>query len=159
MSLFKGMKDAKLTERGNYLDDGSYDLEIEFVQLKNTRKAGDAFIVDCTVLASSNPKHPVGSKRNWYQSLKDKDIAFAAILEFAIAVFGFSQKKIEDEPKIKELQAGIEEIMDQACDKAKQVLKGQKLHVEVETIKTKEKGLPFARHKFTPYEAPKTAAA
>lgn len=144
-SAFSGLSSAKTFERGQYLDPGDYTLEIEKCFVKSTRSKGDAFIVEFKVLASTNEKHPVGASRNWYQGMRDKDIAFGAIKEFLAAVF---KVDLKNEAQRKQLEAEIEKTAQAAV--TENALKGVKVAVSCFVKKTKEKGEDFTVHSWKP---------
>jgi len=84
---FAGLTLANVSGSGNYLDSdgGEYVLKIDNVIYRdNLQNGGQALIVDFEVIESTNPKDPVGAKRNWFQS---KNTSFGgAVLEFLYAI-------------------------------------------------------------------------
>ena len=150
MGLFKGsgLKDAKMFERGAYLGVGKFQLEITKVLTKDTRKSGNGFIVEFTVVQTSDEKnHPVGSKATWFQSLLDKDVAWGAIKEWAYAVMGFKNTKEDTDRAKKELDPVIEDLCDEAIDKG--ALNGKRVNVETHMKKT-GKDKDFTVHTWSP---------
>lgn len=153
---FAGLRNANIFETGQYLAaDGRYLLQIEKIILKETRKSGKGFIVECTVVETSNEeKDPVGAKRSWFQSMKDLDVAFPAIKAFLYAALGYDYSKKEDKEYLK---AKVEPIIDtvtfQACDETRNPFKGRKVGVETTAKVTKEKKQNFTRHDFFPADS------
>jgi len=145
-----GLKNAKTFERGAYLGVGAYQLQIgKFVLRageKATRKSGDALIVEFEVKRTSNPAHPVGSKATWYQSLKDKDVAYGAIKEFLYAVL-----KAETKEQQALVDETIEKVLDDAIDNGK--LNGFVVDVQTSMKKTAGRGLDFTVHAWSPAKA------
>lgn len=147
MGVFAGLKDAKISETGSYLTDGTYKLRVERIVYKQTRSKGYAYIAEFNVLESSNPEHPVGSKRTWFQSMNDKEIAFPAIQKFAAAALGvnpFRDKELFE----KEILPNIEELVENSISDAGDIFKGKDVNCEVEQVKTK-KGGDFSRYDFS----------
>lgn len=142
VSPFAGLKDAKSFESGNFYPPGVYKVQIENIFLKETRKSGTCLIVELKTLESSNPLAPIGGKGTWLQKMLDKDIAFGAIKDFAIAVLGFDAKT-DKEAIEKEVIPQIEQFMTEAV--SKQTLKGQTVALEV-TLKDTQKGGKFSKH-------------
>lgn len=110
---WKKLKDAKVFGKGNYLEPGNYKLRVLKMFTKETRSNGDALIVDLEVLESDNDKIPVGQKRNWYQGLRDQDIAFPAIKEFLIALFDVDES---DEKELGEFEESLGDLMEECSD-------------------------------------------
>lgn len=153
---FAGLRDKNIHENGQYLEAGGrYKLEVQKIILKETRKSGKGFIVECTVLESSNlDKDPVGAKRSWFQSMKDLDVAFPAIKAFLYAVLGYDY----GDPKQKEyLKAKVDPVIEtitfEACDETKNPFKGRTVGVETTAKITKEKKQNFTRHDFFPTDS------
>lgn len=148
-AVLSGLKDAKVFDRGAFLDEGVYDVEICRCLVKDTRKSGSAFIVEMKILKSSNPKHPVGSSASWFQKLTDKDIALGALMEFAAPLMGVDSK---DRQRLdSEVRPMIEPFIAEALDNGGKGAAGEKVHVEVVKKKT-QKGFDFSAHNWSPYQ-------
>ena len=52
-SLFAGLKDAKVTERGVFMNPGKYKVRVKKALMKATRSSGDAFILEFTIEESN----------------------------------------------------------------------------------------------------------
>ena len=160
-SAFQGLQEAKIFEKGTPLTpnmgpggyiDATYDLRVSKCILKKTRKSGDAFICEFEVLASDNSAHPVGSKRSWYQSMKDLDVAFPSIKTFVLAVSGIS---LDDKSAVAAANATIVADMDEACSE-RNALAGAVVRCVVHNKITKsvdgKPGHDFSHYTFTPLE-------
>lgn len=146
MSRFKGLAAAKTFESGTYLTEGDYRVEVQKVFVKATRKDGDAFIVEYKVTETSNPeKHPIGATRSWYQSMKDKDIAFSAMKGFFAAMLKLDT---HNEKEMAQLDAQIEDVAEKAV--SENALKDQSVNVKCWNKVTKEKKKDFTVHQFSP---------
>lgn len=86
-SMFAGMQKAEVFTQGSYFEPGEYRAVIKEVLYKDTRKSGPAVIVEFELTESSNPTAPVGAKRSWVQTLKNKDVAFPNLLGFLAVLF------------------------------------------------------------------------
>lgn len=146
-AVFSGLSSAKVFERGVYLNPGNYTLQIENCLVKETRKSGNGFIVEMTVLsADGEGANPVGSKATWFQSLKDKDVAFGAIKEALYAFLGYDYSTQKEEIA-KDIDPNIESLIEEAI--TKNALKGSKVGCTVKMKKT-QKGLDFSQHHWSP---------
>lgn len=96
-SLFDGIDKIKVgNQSGTPLTEGEYLLKITDVQHLRTLKKGDAFIAEFEVVETSDPqKHPVGTKRSWYQSMQNQPVAIDKIKKFMLAVLGYEPKRDE----------------------------------------------------------------
>lgn len=96
-NIWDGSEEAEVFEKGQYMP-GGFDglVEIEKTILKETRASGMAFIVEMRVIESNLDDCAPGQKRTWFQSLKDKDIAFPAIKEWAAAVAGIDPRNKDE---------------------------------------------------------------
>jgi len=118
-----------------------------------TRKSGHALVSEFSVEESSTDEIPEGSKRNWYQSLSDKDIAFPAVKEFMLSLLNVNQ---EDEDEMEEfdskLDSRLEKYSDskwQNLDAKKHPLYGRLINCECYVKETK-KGGEFTVHDWSP---------
>lgn len=151
MGLFDGLKDAPIFEQGNYFGVGIYDVRVVRCLVKQTYRSGLGFIAELEVLSSNNPAHAVGSKGSWFQGIsKNQATAFGAIKEFVAALYGFDAKA--DAQRIKtELEPHIEALMNEAVG-PNNTFAGRPVHLETFMKKTREKGLDFTVHRWTPYK-------
>lgn len=151
--LFKGLKNASIFERGVFLQPGVYDLEIDKVITKRTRKSGDGLIVEFKVLTTTDEKnHPAKSKATWFQKMTDVDVAFGAIKLFLYAVLGYNYSDPEDKAKIAaEVDPVIEGLMGEAVGDD-QPLRGRRVRVRTYMKKTALKQADFTVHDWQPYE-------
>ena len=100
---------AKIFDKGSYLEPGRYTLKVLKAFTVETRDKGPALIVDFEVLESSNEDIQVGSVKNWYQSLSDKDIAFSEIKKFMKHLMHVSEA---DEDRWAEFEEQLPAIME-----------------------------------------------
>lgn len=143
-TMFEGLEKAELHVRGSYFLEGNYVVEIENTIAKKTRKSGEALIVECRVLKSDNGAIPVGVKKSWVQPTRNVDTALPNILNFLLAALGLDHTV--DAEKIKtEIMPNASAIMKEAV--TKNSFKGERVLLEVKTVKTKE-GRDFSRHSF-----------
>jgi hypothetical protein len=144
-----GLRNAQVSERGNYFSPGGlFDLEITRVHVMQTQKSGIAFIVETEVLTSSMAAHPVGSSGTWFQKMASPAIAFSAIKGFYYAALGLDLR--QDALAIaQEVDPVIEAFSDYAVSEANP-LRGHYIHLETQATKTREKGMDFTVHKWSP---------
>lgn len=146
-ALFKGMKDAQVFERGNWMQpDCLYDLEIKRTFIKDTLKIGPCFIVEFLVLKSTCDKHPPGSKVTWLQKLTNKNVAFGALKLFTYPVLDAEYPK--DKKFItEEIDPQLEEFLTEACETNNWA--GRKVRCQTVGTKTKEKNEDFTQHNWS----------
>lgn len=109
---WKRIKDAQVYGRGNYLKPGNYKLRLLKMFTITTRKKKDALIVDFEVLESDNPDIKEGGTRNWFQDLSDEDIAFPAIKDMMLRLFGFE----DGDDGIEEFEDQLDDLMEVCAD-------------------------------------------
>ena len=147
MGMFKGVNEAKVYDKGVYMEPGhNWVLKFEKAIAKETRASGNAFIVEFSVIESTCSAAPPGAKRTWFQSMKDKDVAFGAIKEFMRALCNVNP---DSKHEVEEFDNGLEEILELATefegDADQHPLVGCKIRCETRTVKTK-KGEDFTLH-------------
>ncbi len=147
MSIWEKIEKAEIFEKGQYFPaGGKYRVRVCKVLEKDTRKSGKAFIAECEVLESNHPDAPVGTKRSWFQSMKDIDVALPAIKEMIAAVSGIDPR---DKQRVKnELDPKIVGIVEAAVSDDN-ILEGSTVWVETFSKKT-GKGLDFTVHIWSP---------
>lgn len=116
--LFDGIDTIVPGNQGNgKLTEGEYLVRVEDVIHTTTENKGDAFIVEYTVLETSDPaKHPIGVKRSWYQPMLHKKIAMEEIVKFMYAALGYDAKR-DAERIAKEVTPNIKAWTNAACRK------------------------------------------
>ncbi len=98
-----------------HLTTGEYALRIEDVSYLKTKRAGEAFIVEYTVLETSNPEaHPVGCRRSWYQPMQDEVVANGQVAKFVWAIYGYDPKRDKARAEA-ELTPVIRKRSNEAC--------------------------------------------
>ncbi len=147
---------------GTPLSEGTYLVKIEDVIYLQTQLKGDAFIVEYSVLESSDTaKHPLGCKRSWYQSMQNKPVAMGEIVKFMYAALGYDQKR--DEARIAtEVTPNIKQWTQAAC---KQKVMNGKVNVRVDvrkkppTAKAKLAAAAAGKAEPTGYDNPRFSSA
>lgn len=156
MGSFKGLANAAVFDRGMYIQPGfSGQLRIEKCLVKKSRKSGDLFTVEFTVVKGNDLRdaqgreiHPNGTKVTWQQSLRDPDVAFGSLKLFTYAVLGLVWNK--DKAKIvKEVDPKLEKILDDASGDDN-TLAGEEVCVHTYSKLTKEKQQAFTCHEWSP---------
>ncbi len=147
---------------GTPLSEGTYLVKIEDVIYLQTQLRGDAFIVEYSVIESSNAKdHPIGCKRSWYQSMQNKPVAMGEIVKFMYAALGYDQKRDEDRIKT-EVTPNIKQWTQAACKN--KVMNG-KVNVRVDVRrkapneKAKAKAAAAGKGEPTGYDNPRFSSA
>lgn len=152
MSLFSGIKDAKMSEGGTYLKPGAYP-EIEVLGFKAGRsRKGEDFVVASLKIGpgATGPEcNPPGSVADWMVMMKH-DSALGNVKAFLAAVAGCSPGEIDEE--VAEASLGEE-----------QPLAGLKVSADASEITTRSGGKFtkvrwYAHQPEKPAETPKPAA-
>jgi hypothetical protein len=153
---WKKLKNAEVFGRGIYLLPGNYKLRLLKMFTIETRDKGAALIVDFEVVESDNDRIPVGATKNWYQGLQDKDIAFPAVKDFLLALFGID---MSDDEAVEEFEEGLEDLMEESSDDAwknkeaeDHPLHGKTIAVECFNKKTKKSGADFTVHNWQAWD-------
>lgn len=153
---FGGVGNAKLNERGEFLEEGEYELEIKRCSWFESRKKEEFYVVEFKVLESTNARHAAGLDRNWMPKM-NQDTSDANLKGFIIACLGIDRtdktaiEKVEDS-----LQDALAESLDDPTDPdCKNALKGIRVHASVKKTMTKPdaanpNGRPFNVHTFSP---------
>lgn len=145
---------------GSYFPpDGEFKLKVLKTFGLETRKSGDAFIVDFEVLESDVESVKVGSKKNWYQGLSNQDVAFPSIKKFMLELL---QIDVEDEEQMEEFEENLPDLMEQVGDEAwnkdnvdvtDHLLHGKTIALQTVGIITKEKKTEFTVHNWSAWDA------
>lgn len=148
---FAGVNSAPTTTQGSYLEPGRYKLKIGKCIYKKLFKGGDAFIVETTVVESSNPAIPVGGARTWLQ--KNNESFKASVKLFCYAACGFDVRDEKQEKAIKDLEQHTETILMKAI--TDNALAGREVYVDVTAKDKKQSEGTFNLHTFSPAQPPK----
>jgi hypothetical protein len=149
MGLFSGIKEAKPSQGGTYLEAGIYQSRIDACKSGKARDGIGFFVVELEHLQSNNPHHPAGSRVSWMVKLDPSylETALGNIKTF-LAVAGDCDESEVDE-------AGTELAVSAANP-----LKGVVLNISATNIKTKAgKDFTKAMFKLVKEVAAATAAA
>lgn len=127
-----GVKDAKGSDRGEYLPEGTYDAEVVFNDSFEKRNGGGVLCkVRLSILASNNPSVKIGDEQdmcfNVDQSRKDViGLQLADVRGYVMAVEKCPQEDI------------TEEAMYYIFDRKNDAHVGKKLRISASTITTKK---------------------
>lgn len=151
---FAGMRGAATSQQGSFLSPGRYKLKINKYVYRPTQNSGDVFLIECTVLESTNPATPVGAERTWMQGTKNKQVYLSAVKSFAAAMVGLDLKnEIHARAFAEKVEPTIEETMLTAITTA--TFNGREVIVDVTNKEKKTKpGEFFDLHVFSPGQAP-----
>lgn len=152
MGVFGGIESARISEGGNYLKPGDYDLEIVKVTVGHTRKGVDFFSCQFKVVGAPEGTHQIGEFVDWYNG-KDKDGFLPNIKEWARAVLQNTSEVVVQEADI------TEPVMEALTADSGSAVQGMKLRCKVvlKPIKSKP-GSFFSRHYWYPGESPTAEA-
>ena len=148
MGVFDGIEQAKISEGGNYLKPGDYDLEIVKTTTGRTRKGVEFFSVQLKVVGAPEDTHQIGEFVDWYNG-KDKDGFLPNIKEWARAVLQNTSETIVRESDI------TEEVMEALTADNGDAVAGMRLRCRVvlKPIRSKP-GSFFSRHYWYPGQSP-----
>jgi hypothetical protein len=138
-NLFAWLRDAKVTERGTFLQPGRYTVKVKRALWKRTRKNYDAFILEFGIITSEVVgTNAVGSTASFFQNCSDPAVGFGSLKGFCAAITG---SNAEDPKFVEEVEPFLTSVVQ---DNA---LEGWLLPLEVVVIKTKAGG-DFSLHKW-----------
>lgn len=152
------MKDAEVYGGGgNFLPyaNEKYKVLIKKTFTKETRRSGDAFIVEFDILASTCDEVEPGETRSWFQSLTKKDSAFSNIKAFLLGCFRVNTADKQQKAEFDEQTPGImEEIGSEHWETADEEDHPMNKHpVIIETQKhTTSDDNPFTKHIWHPWD-------
>ena len=145
---FKGaIKNAKVTQRGEYFLPGNYRVSIDLTKSIQTEDGKTAYVVETTVLESDNTDIKVGAKRNWFQMITGIKSAFGNIKNFVASVEGIDLRKSESDSETDEY---LEERAGASTEEPGELYTGKEVLLTVKLGKTKEKGNDFSFHTWIP---------
>lgn len=126
------------------------ELQIDKCIHMTTRKGDAAFIAEFTVLSTNDANAvAVGTKRSWYQSLKE-ETGHDAVILFLYAALGLDKAK--DGDKIAKDVAPKQSALLNAAVGPRNILAPKKVRLETAEIVTKA-GKLFTKHMFAPGSA------
>lgn len=156
--LFKGMKDAPMFGRGNYMGEGLYLVELTKLFVKSRFKGGNVFIAEFTIVESNNAKHAVGSTGSWCPKIELPN-TFGDIKSLMFAALGINPKDVPAEAADLHAQASL--LARAACGSESAIAElkaagvddpsvvGRRVRLECVQTKTRE-NKDFTRYTFSP---------
>lgn len=149
-NLWAGLKNAKVSERGEFFGEGSFDLEIIRLQPKvSARGKGLLFIAEFRVLQTSNPEDPFDSQRVWIVKMANQ-ASWGNIKGLFIAAFG--RHHADDKHWCETvLDPVIESITDRLTG-PENPLAGVYVHLETNIGEVKATGQPFTYHNWSAFD-------
>lgn len=144
MALFDGINEAPVFEGGRKLPDGSDSLvRIDkcLIVKSQQQKGTDIFVCEYIVEETNNAE--VGGRYSWTQNMSDQNVAWPALKQFVLAIFGVSEQK--DPIAFRDVSAKTQTILTVAV--SNDYLKGQKVRVSTNQ-KTTKANRPFLAHNF-----------
>ena len=88
-TLFKGMRDARMSRPKTYMAYGRYLVELKEIKSKRSEKDGsDLFIAGFTVVESDNDQHKPGSEGSWTLSGQRLQYGLGEIKQLILSVMG-----------------------------------------------------------------------
>jgi hypothetical protein len=141
MGIFSGISEARASRKGIWILPGDYELEVESLREKHSRKGADLFIAELLVTASNNEQRPAGSHVTWMANLSaaNPDARNAALGDLN-AFFAALAKCSEDEVDEEGIEAAVSEA---------QPFTGHRVHCEASDIEKKD-GDPFTKMLWSP---------
>jgi len=145
-SWAKGVTEARGSDRGDYLPDGTHDCEVLYTDAFEKRNGGGTLCkVRLRVLASNNPDVKAESEQdmcfNVDPSRKDViELQLADVRGFVMAVEGVSQQEV------------TEEVMYYIFDQKNKACEGKRLRIVATTLTTKKEQM-FTKYKCSPFDA------
>jgi hypothetical protein len=144
MGVFQGFNEAQVGGKGVYFLDGLYQVEIQEVLVKTSRKKDLLYIVECKILKSTNAGRNPGMECSQVINLKH-DAAMGNVKRFLAAAFG-----IDPENPEAITAAGVNEELAEYSYSKSQPVKGRMVDLEAVTVPTREGG-KFTVHNWSPY--------
>jgi hypothetical protein len=142
MSIFSGIKNATVTNGGNYIRPGSHTLELLKLTQGRTRKGVDFVAADFRVIASTDEEHPVGSTVNYFTGA-DKDGFLSNVKALAVALLSANAGENVDESPVNE------EVMEALVSNHGNDIAGAKIAAEAFLVNTRSGG-KFTKILWTP---------
>mgnify|MGYP003628925046 FL=1 len=137
MGIFGGIGNVKATEqKGVYLPTGRHLVTIERCKLTESTVGNKTFfVVESTVMESSNEELAEGTRASWVVKLGGDypQMALADIKKFTVAATGADEDEIDE--------AFMQKLVEGPGD----LVAGRKVMCEVEEVQTKKGGV-FSKH-------------
>ena len=87
MGLFDGIEKVEVSQRSEYLQPGSYVLEIQAIKEGTSRSGEDYFLSEFKIIESSNPELPPGAPVTW-MTMKRFDSFLKGVKAFIASAAG-----------------------------------------------------------------------
>jgi|DEB0MinimDraft_3_1074331.scaffolds.fasta_scaffold28200_2 hypothetical protein len=126
MGLFDGIEKVEVSQRSEYLQPGSYVLEIQAIKEGTSRSGEDYFLSEFKIIESSNDELPAGAPVTW-MTMKRFDSFLKGVKAFIAAAAGCT----------------VDEVTQAICDAAvssDQPMAGARVSAFAKNIKTKKGG-------------------
>jgi len=124
--LFDGIEKVEVSQRSEYLQPGSYVLEIQAIKEGTSRSGEDYFLSEFKIIESSNDELPAGAPVTW-MTMKRFDSFLKGVKAFIAAAAGCT----------------VDEVTQAICDAAvssDQPMAGARVSAFAKNIKTKKGG-------------------
>lgn len=142
MSIFSGIKNATVTNGGNYIRPGNHTIELLKLTQGRTRKGVDFVAADFRIVASTNEEHAIGSTVNWFAGA-DKDGFLSNVKALAVALLSANAGEYVDESSV------TEEVMEALVGNHGGDIVGAQLNAEAFLVDTRRGG-KFTKILWTP---------
>jgi hypothetical protein len=131
-----------------YLEDGTYVLNIDRIQVRPSRKGKLLYIIEIIVAQSTNPSRPAGMKCSAFIDLSNEDMRDKHMKQFIAAALGSDpQLEVHKGPVAPDGRAWDQNAVESYAEN--QPWKGRSIGCRVTTVETK-KGDDFTRHDWIP---------
>lgn len=157
MGVFSGIRDAKVSKTGTWLQQGFHKVKIKAVKEQHSQQGNDVFfIVEMDLLETDNEKLEVGKEYSQVINI-GKQMGFANIKIFVAAASGVdpNEEDINEQveaywTKTLEMDLNFEQICEIICS-ADQPLAGLEMTLECRNLPTRDDG-EFTKHLWDPIE-------
>lgn len=156
MSLFSGIKNAKIAEGRNYMQpDAHYDLEVHRIRTGTSRKGIGYFVADFKVIGTDAPKHSPGDIVNYF-TMQSSESFLANVKALCVAIYSSLEGRHVDPSVIDE--AAVEALLGRPLDENGSEIadalpgtaaRGVRLRCRTRGVTTRA-GNPFTVHDWAP---------
>ena len=146
MGIFTGFNEATVGGKGVWFLDGLYQVTVNEILVKVSRKKDTLYIIECKITKSTCPGRTVGMTCSQVINMK-QDAAMGNVKAFIAAACGFNPKMTPEEY----VAAGITEEVAEYSYHKDQPYKGKHLDLEAVTVDTREVGGKYTVHNWAPF--------